>query len=119
MFDQDPKQMKWVASLPASREAKQLLAKIKAPSTSGIPDLISLLQWAVEEAADKYDLDAEKAQAVLDDLFYMTITLKKPRQAVIMLLNLDNPQEELPPEILKESEEELAIGMLELANMVH
>jgi hypothetical protein len=118
MFDQDPKQMKWVASLPASREAKQLLAKVKAPSMLGIPDLISLLQWAVEEA-DKYDLDATKAQAVLDDLFYMTITLKKPRQAVILLLNLDNPKEELPPEILKESEEELAIGMLELANMAH
>jgi hypothetical protein len=117
MFDQDPKQMKWVESLPASQEAEEWLKKLKAPAQVGIPALLSLLQWAAEEGAEKYNLDETTARAVLDDLLYITIALKKPKAAVKIFLNLDNPEEELPPEILSESEEELAIRMLELAKM--
>ncbi len=105
----------WIAALPSTREAVKLLKLVKAPQAPGVPAVLALLQWAVEDAAPHYHLDTTQAQPVLDELLYLTMQ-GKPRVAVKILLNLDDPCTEVPPELLATTPKDATEQIISLAN---
>jgi hypothetical protein len=92
-----------------------LLKLAKEPVMKGMPALISLLYWAVEEAAEKYDLDASQARPVLEGLQDLVMS-GYPKQAVNILLNQEDPEDEFPSELLAKTPEEAAGGIISLAS---
>lgn len=101
-----------IEKLPASRQAVNQLAELGITIQDWIPSVLQLAQWAVEEAPT-YKLDAAEAEPVLNDLMAWAQT-GKPGQATLLLLDVDDPETEVPPELMYQKPEELAAGMLNL-----
>ena len=104
------KRLAEVEAMPASVQAANLLKTLKEPVTEGIPAVIQLLMWAVEEAP-KMGLALRKAPMILEDLHYLTI--KNPLTAVQTLLQLDGRMDRLP--INGTKPEDVAAEVLNLA----
>lgn len=107
-------QLEWIAALPASRAAERLLALPDvgpAGRDPGLPALLTLLQWAIEEAPG---LDKNQARATWEDLMQLDL-LGRPKAAVLALLRVGNPERDIPPGLLGDTAEEAAAGILALA----
>jgi hypothetical protein len=111
----DQQQLQWIASLPASKEAERLLKLSKAGRHPDLPALLALLQWAVEDAAPEMNLETGQAETILAELLDLAL-MGKPKAAVKILLNLDDPENELTPELTARTPKEAAMNLISLAN---
>lgn len=108
------KQIEWIASLPASQEAERLLKLVNSPRVETLPALLDLLLRAVEEGP-KMELDNLGAEAILETASMLT-GQGRWADAVAYLINLDDPEEEIPNELIGlETPYQVAEAMLSLA----
>lgn len=118
----DPKireQLAEIATYAASEEAERLLGLAKTSRVPNEPALLTLFEWAVFQAAEEYEIDPTKAEAVMDNVNFLLFQ-GKIRAAVLYLLNLDgeDPTETLPSPALASAEtrEEAAWAAISLAD---
>lgn len=107
-------QLEWIAALPASREAERLLVLADiAPEVRDpmLPALLTLLQWALEEVPG---LDKSRALATWEKLMQLDLR-GEPKAAVLALLQCEAPEREVPVELLGNSVDEAAAGIVSLA----
>ena len=103
-----------VATWPASQEAERLLMVTNSGIDPDEPALLNLLGWAIDEAPS-LDLDPGMAPDILQELLY--VSMRSSKIAVLKLLRVNNPEEEVPAQLLRaETWEEAAAAMLSLAN---
>lgn len=108
------KQIEWIASLPASQEAERLLKLVNSPRIAPMPALLDLLTWAVEEGP-AMGLDNEAGEAMQETAMMLAVN-DRWTDAVANLLNLDDPEEEIPNELIGlETPYQVAEAMLSLA----
>lgn len=108
----EKERLRLIESYPASKAAVNHLANLERPILDWIPSVLQLAQWAVEEA-DTYNLDSRGAEPILNDLVSWTM-MGEPLPAVLLLLDVDDEETEIPPEMMHDDPEELAAGMLNL-----
>lgn len=111
-------QLEWIAALPASREAERLLA-LPAVGVTGrdptLPALLTLLQWALEEAPGvEQSIDRSEAREAWEALMQLDLR-GEPAAAVLALLPCRDPECEVPAELLADSADAAAVGILALA----
>ncbi len=107
-------QIEWIASLPASEVAEEMLETVKAPRLAPTPALIDLLTWAVMEGPGM-GLDNEAGEAMLEQAMQFAL-YDRWADAVANLLNLDNPTEEIPSELVRAfTPQQIAEAMLSMA----
>lgn len=100
-----------MAMWPAEQEANRMLKAVGASKTPGLPALLSILQWAVEDGRQQ----TGKAGQIMKELIALALT--KPKAAMRILLNLENPEtESLPSLVAAQTPAEIAQTMLALAN---
>lgn len=107
-------QLEWIAGLPASLEAERLLALAEVEATDRdpmLPALLTLLQWALEEVPG---LDKSRALATWEKLMQLDLR-GEPKAAVLALLPCEDPEHEIPIELLGNSAGEAAEGIVSLA----
>ena len=89
----------------------RMLKEVGEYKTPGLPALLSILQWAVEDSGEEVD----SAGQVLEELLF--IAMDKPRAAVKVLLNLEDPEEETLSMLTEaQGRQEIAQAILALAN---
>lgn len=111
--DRQRKQLKEIALFPASKVAVNHLANLDQVVMDQMePAILQLARWAVEKAPE-FDLDASEAEPILNDLMYWSM-MGKPLQAALLLMDVDDPETEIPAELLYENPEDLAAAMLNL-----
>ena len=91
-------QIDWINSLPASQEAEELLKMVRSPRLEMMPALLDLLAWAVTEGPS-LEVDVEDAEAMQQTAMMLAMS-DRWADAVASLLNLDDPTEEMPPELM-------------------
>ena len=104
------KQIEWIASLPSSQEAKAAVELLSLDSFRPVPDLLLLMEWAAEEMVG-LGLDDS---SVVERLEMMRDQIWEGRwdMAITDLLNLDNVEEEIRPELLEiKTPQEIARAM--------
>lgn len=109
-------QLEWIAALPASREAERLLALPEIGMVGrdpSLPALLTLLQWALEEASG---LDKSGARAMWEELMQLDLR-GEAKAAVLALLPLTDPENEVPSELLGSNADEAAAGIVALATL--
>lgn len=112
MTDHKQKQLDQIALWPAEQDAMRMLKEVGEFKTPGVPALLSLLQWAVEDSTEPVG----KAGVILDELLALAV-MGKPRAAVKILLNLEDPEEETLRMLTEASGREgIAEAILALAN---
>ena len=108
------KQIEWIASLPASEVAEELMKEMRIDRMEQMPALLDLLTWAVEEGPGM-GLDNEAGEAMQQTAMMLALN-DRWADAVANLLNLDDPEEEIPNELIGlETPYEVAEAMLSLA----
>jgi len=113
MTDRTQKQLNKISQLPASREALHWLRRAKEPLDPTLPAVIQLLMWALERS-EHLGLDLSEANLVAQDLLYLTV-MGNPLAAVLILLNLDDPENEALPIGQAQTLDEVAGKMVSLA----
>lgn len=111
-------QLEWIAALPASREAERLLA-LPAVDVVGrdptLPALLTLLQWALEDAHGfDHAPDRCDARAAWEELMQLDLR-GDPAAAVLALLPCPDPEHEIPCELLADNADAAAAGIVALA----
>lgn len=107
-------QLEWIASLPASRQAERLLVLAEIGPDGRdlmLPALLTLLQWALEEVPG---LDKSRALATWEKLMQMDLR-GEPKAAVLALLQCEDPEREVPAELMVDNAREAAAGIVSLA----
>ena len=114
MIDKRQKQNREISHWPSTMKAERLLKTAQSERVPGLTPLLNLLMWAVEEA-EALGLQPGQAPEILQEL--LAVELLSPKQAVMKLLRLDDPKEEIPA-LLKRAttKEQIAEAMLTLAN---
>ena len=108
------KQIEWIASLPASEVVEELMKEMRIHRMEQMPALLDLLTWAVEEGPGM-GLDNEAGEAMQQTVMMLALN-DRWADAVANLLNLDDPEEEIPNELIGlETPYEVAEAMLSLA----
>lgn len=109
-------ELDWIANLPASRQAERLLKMVQAGRMPNLPAPLALMQWGIEDVAQEFGLDNEKAEQAFQTAM-MLLVERGPRAATLWLLNLDNPETEVLPSIRDaKTKEEAAKAALSLAD---
>jgi hypothetical protein len=104
-------QLDEIALWPSERRAKQQLKIVGETVAPNLPALLTLLQWAVLDSKQPVGV----APQILDDL--LTIAMDRPKAAMQILLNLDNPQAEVIPQLAQaKTSAQIAQAILALAN---
>lgn len=109
-------QREWIARLPSTREAERLLALPGIGLVShdpSLPVLLTLLQWALEEMPGS---DKSLAWATWEELMQLDL-MGRPKAAIVALLRVDNPEQDVPEELRQASTPtEAAAAILALAS---
>ena len=107
----DQKQLNQIALWPAEQEAMRMLKAVGEYKTPGLPALLSILQWAVEDSGEPVG----KAGQIMEEM--LTLSMNKPKAAMRILLNLENPETETLPLLTEaRTRREIAQAILALAN---
>lgn len=91
-------QLDWIAKLPASQEAERLIRLVRTQRLDPTPALLDLLNWAVETGPA---MGLDTTAGVTMQSRVMQLALKgRWADAVTGLLNLDDPENEAPKELM-------------------